>query len=59
MAEHQTTAANPADRLRHAEDYVRDMFRIMGQDADADNPSMVRETAHRVLLAVYGRRLPR
>lgn len=46
-------------RLDHAEDYVRDALRIMGQHEDAANPAMVRETAERVLLAIYGRNLPR
>ncbi len=46
-------------RLDHAEDYVRDVLRLMGQHDDAANPAMVRETAERVLLAVYGRNLPR
>lgn len=47
------------ERLHHAEDYVRDALRIMGQHKDADDPVMVRETAHRVLLSLYGRRMPR
>jgi hypothetical protein len=37
-------------KLNRAEEFVRDVLRIMGQSADADNPTLVREVALRVLV---------
>jgi hypothetical protein len=57
--QNQTTAiAGHDELLRHAECYVRELLRIMGQPKDADDNAMVRRTASQFLRALYGRRLP-
>jgi hypothetical protein len=45
------------ERVIHAEAYVRDVLRIMGQHKDADNSEHVRSTALKVLKSIYGRRV--
>jgi hypothetical protein len=41
-------------RLDRAEEFVRDVLRIMGQHADADNPILVTRVALNVMAALQG-----
>lgn len=40
--------AKTTDKLARAEEFVRDELRLMGQDADAENPGLVRRVAQRI-----------
>jgi hypothetical protein len=42
------------DKLDRAEAFVRDVLRIMGQHADADNPILVTRVALNVMAALQG-----
>lgn len=48
-----------SQRIARAEAFVRDLLIVMGQPHDAEDEQLVRDTAQRVLLAIYGRKLPR